>query len=238
MDLKKDIIPRIWFYRLIKLIASGGIIYLIWSATTTVDEYNTFFEDESTVERFEFDGLSFHRQTILRGEEEELVRYVTVSDLSYEAAEEVRQSILESNFGDTKMIGLQSAPSFFIQKEQRAFWQQFIYQKIFLFFGGLAALMGLLIVWADLNFKQESKLFTKEVKYLIYITFFGVYAYALLDTFMYGKMIHFLNKEFSLGESLVGGSLTEMTFLGVALLILAGAIQKAIPIQKEQELTV
>lgn len=238
MDLKKDIIPRIWFYRLMKLFASACIVYFIWQATSTVDDYNAFFEDESTVERFEFDGLSFHRQTISRGEEEQLVRYVTVSDLSYEAAEQVRQSILESNFGDTKMIGLQSAPSFLIRKEQRAFWQQFIYQKIFLFFGGLAALMGLLIVWADLNFKQESKLFTKEVKYLIYITFFGMYAFTFIDSFMFGKMIHFLNKEFYLGESLIGGSITEMTFIGAALLILVIAIEKAIPIQQEQELTV
>ena len=238
MDLTKDIIPRIWFYRLMKLFASTSIIYFIWQATSTVDEYNAFFDDESTVERFEFDELTFQRETILRGEEEQLVRYITVSNLSYEPEDEIRQEILQSNFGYTKITGLQSAPSFIIRKEQRSFWQKFMYQKIFLFFGGLAAFMGMVIVWVDLNYKQEAKLFTKEIKYLIYGTFFGVYAFTFIDAFMYGRMIHFLNKEFYLGESLIGGAFTEMTFIGAALLILVIAIEKAIPIQQEQDLTV
>ena len=238
MDLKKDIIPRIWFYRLMKLFASACIVYFIWQATSTVDDYNTFFEDESNVERVDFDGLSFHRQTISRGGEEQLIRYVTVSDLSYEAAEEVRKSMLESNFGDTKMVGLQSAPSFLIRKEQRVFWQQFIYQKIFLFFGGLAGVVAIMLAIIDISSKNKGALFSKEFYRLLTGLTIGLYVFGFINQFMYGRMINFLNTEFSLSESLFRGFANWYIFLGLGLTFLLIALQKAIPNQQEQELTV
>lgn len=68
--------------------------------------------------------------------------------------------------------------------------------------------------------------------------FFLIFAGFIIKAVLYGRMIHFLNNEYYLSESLTGGISQEFVFLSVAFLFIIIFLERAVPLQKEQDLTV
>jgi magnesium-transporting ATPase (P-type) len=238
MDMKKDIIPAAKFNLLIKVILVLFIILMSWFSYTEYTTFDDYLNNDESELSYEFEDLSFKMDSVQKGSQEKMIRFVTLKELSYLAPEQEQDQILSTNSGYTKMTGLESHPSFIIRDEHTSFWRsQYILLNI-LKFGGFIGFLIFSLLFAGVNFQQNRKFFTSEVKNLIYWLGFGVYAYFFLEMILYGRMILFLNEEFYLVEHIVGGDSEELLWLGIALIIAASFIEKAIPMQQEQDLTV
>lgn len=241
MDIKKNFKTqnmRIFSW----VICIPTIVIMMWSIFTSIGELNKLLDYstpsvEKIVSDFEINNLKLTKTTINKTEIEKTYIYVTTKDLSYLASKTDQSKTISTNFGFTKMIGLESYPSFLVTEKHESFWRFQFYLEIIFNYGGFALLFLILFIYSEVNFKQERKLFTKEIKWVfvgLSGTFLGAYFIELL---LYGRMIYFLNTEFYLGESLVGGS-QYLLNLGIIFLFLSILIDKAIPMQEEQELTV
>jgi len=122
--------------------------------------------------------------------------------------------------------------------EHRSFWKSQYILNILLYAGSIIGFMIIGLFFVEYQFKQQQKLFTKEIKLLVAGLCFGTYLIFFLNIILYGRMISFLNSEFYLGESLVGGIENGLLLLGLTLTFLLVFLERAIPIQREQDLTV
>lgn len=238
MDLTKDIIPKKQFYLAIQLLMLASIIMMGWFTYLEYKNFDEFMLNDRKESSFEANDLIFRSDSVQQGTQSKLVRYVTVKELSYPATEQQEDQILNQNFGYATMTGLESYPSFMIRNEHTSFWQSQYTLSIALKYGGHVGFMIFVIVFVAVNFKQDQKIFTKEKKYLIYGLSMGLFAYFFLEMVLYGRMILFLNEEFYLGEHIVGGVSEPLLWLAMALTIFVTYIEKGIPMQEEQDLTV
>ncbi len=225
-----------------RVLSIPAFIALIWAIFVNLNEFNSLLDtsiqpDAGIIIDYEIGHLKLNKVKASTDTEEAYV-YVTYKGISYLAPQENQTEELSTNFGFTKMTGLESYPSFLVIEKHKAFWKSQFYLEILFRYAGFAVIFITMLVFSELNFKQNNKLFTKEVKwglggfmFVIYGAYFGGY-------FLYGRMILFLNKEFYLGESIVGGGSQELLFMGTILLFLFIVFERAIPIQKEQDLTV
>lgn len=225
------------------IVCIPAIAIMIWSIFASISDFNELLDHSAPpvakiVNDFEINNLKLTKTTITEAEAEKTVVYVTTKELSYLASKADQNKIISPNFGFTKMTGLESYPSFLITKKHEGFWKFQFYLEIIFKYGGLIFLFLILFIYSEINFKQERKLFTKEIKWVfagLCFAFLGAYFIELL---LYGRMIYFLNTEFYLGESLVGGGSQYLLNLGIVFLFLIIFIEKAIPIQEEQDLTI
>jgi magnesium-transporting ATPase (P-type) len=238
MDMKKDIIPADKFDLLIKVMLILFIFLMSWVSYTEYATFNDYLKNDKSELTYEFDDLTFKLDSLQKSPQKEVIRFVTLKELSYSASEQQQDQILSSNFGHTKMTGLESHPSFIIRDEHTSFWRSQYILLNALKFGGYIGFLIFTLLFANINFQQNRKFFTSEIRSLIYWLSFGVFAYFFLEMILYGRMILFLNEEFYLGEHIVGGGSEELLWLGIALIIAVSFIEKAIPMQNEQDLTV
>lgn len=238
MDIKKDLIPTNKFNLLLKIALALFIILMSWFSYTEYLTFNDFLKNDGNELTYEFDNLIFNIDSVQKGSQKEMIRLVTLKELSYPASEQEQSEILSRNVGLTKIMGLQSHPSFIIRDEHTQFWRsQYILLNV-LKFGAYIGFLIFSFLFAGINIQQKRKFFTSEIRNLVYWLGFGVFAYFLLELILYGRMILFLNKEFYLGEHIVGGDSEELVWLGLVLIIVVIFIEKAIPMQQEQDLTV
>lgn len=219
------------------------IIVMTWAFYTSISDVNRLMNAsvppiEGIENKFEIKKLKLTKTTIPSGNGEKTVLFVTTKELSYLASKSQQLEIISTNYGFAKMSGLESPPSFLVLDKYKTFWKSQFYFEIIFRYGGLTFFFGLIFLLVELNFNQGKKLFTKEVKRVIYGLIFSIYGAFFLEAFLYGRMINFLNKEFYLGESLTGGFSQELLILATALLFLTIFIEKGVPIQNDQDLTV
>ncbi|MDZ7808436.1 MAG: hypothetical protein U5K71_15190 [Gracilimonas sp.] len=164
--------------------------------------------------------------------------YISVTDLSYRPLNYKSTEILSMASENTKILGLLSHPSFLVKEADLPFWKsQFQLIIGFTVFGWLI-LIGFLIGMAITITRQQQKLFTREIYHWVLGLYFLIFAGFLAHPILYGRMIHFLNTEFYFGEPLTSGiSVEPVLGLGI-LLFLIIFLEKAIPMQNEQDLTV
>ena len=68
--------------------------------------------------------------------------------------------------------------------------------------------------------------------------FWLIFTGGVIKALLYGRMAHFLNSEYYLGESLTAGISNEYVLLLVVFLWIIVFLERAVPMQKEQELTI
>lgn len=238
MDLTKDIIPQKYFYGLLFAFLGFSMIGIIWLGFTEVETFDQLF-DASEVDAGETIVYSIGPLTLSKTNvDDTLYTYVSVSDLSYTPSPSKKADILSSSLANTKMLGLYSHPSFMINAEERSFWRSQFYLHMGFTFGSLFIFMAFILGFSIINIKQKQKLFTKEVYRWVYGFYFMIIAGFIIYPIIYGRMIYFLNAEFYLGETLTSGIADEPLFALGILIFLIIFLQKAIPMQKDQDLTV
>lgn len=217
-----------------------GVTWAIYSSTSA---FNNIMDIsippvDGIENKFEIGNLKLTKASIPLGNSKKTVVYVTTKELTYLASTPEQIQTISTNYGFSKMTGLESYLSFVVLDKHKAFWSSQFYLEILFKYVGLTVFMGLLFLFVEINFRQGKKLFTKEVKWIIYGLIFSIYGAYFLGAFLYGRMIHFLNKEFYLVESLTGGLSQELLILATVLLFLIIFVEKGIPIQNDQDLTV
>lgn len=240
IDLQISDRKNLIFTRVLAFIFIPG---MIWGIFTSIEEFNLMMDKSSApVEyienRFEIGNLKLTKTQVDLTGDSKIVLYVTSKDLQYTASNSKQQEIISSNFGFTKMTGLESFGSFLVSEENESFWISQFYLEIIFRYRGLTLIFTLLFFYAEVNIRQGKKLFTKEIKWFLLALYGLVFFAYLIKAFLYGRMILFLNRNYSIGESVVGGLSQELFWLLIPLLFLIIFIEKAIPIQQEQDLTV
>jgi hypothetical protein len=238
MDLTKDIIPQKYFQRIMIAIICLLPIGILWSGLEELKEFKSTFEanelDVGEVLNYTVEPLSLTKVNF----ENTIYTYVSVTDLSYRPPNAETAEILASASEYSKILGLLSHPSFLVKDSDLPFWRSQFYLKIGLDFLGWFLFIGVLIGLSITNFMQKQKLFTAEVYRWVFGLYFLIFAGFLAHPILYGRMIHFLNKEFNLGEPLTSGIASESLLALGILFFLIIFLQKAILIQKDQDLTV
>mgnify|MGYP003677148343 CR=1 FL=1 len=238
MDLQKDIIPKEKFQKLIIAIMLAFPILIVWDGINELKEFNSVFNAEKIKSgetlNYTMEPLSITKINL----DDTTYTYVSVTDLSYRPPNHKTAEILSSAPYYTKTLGLLSHPSFIVKTSDLTFWRTQFRLLIGLNVFGWLILISFLIGMSITNFRQEQKLFTKELYRWVFALYFLIFAGFLAHPILYGRMIHFLNSEFYLGEQLTSGISQEPLFaLGILFFVIV-LIQKAIPIQNDQDLTV
>lgn len=238
MDLQKDIIPQEHFQKLMIAITFVFPILITWNGINELKEFNSVFNAEK-VKAGETLNYTMEPLSITKINLDETTHiYVSVTDLAYRPPNPKTQEILTSALENTKTHGLLSHPSFLVKKSDLAFWQSQFHLLIGLNVFGWFIIISFLIGISITNIKQEQKLFTKELYRWALALYFLIFAGFLAHPILYGRMIHFLNTEFYLGEKLTSGISPEpLLVLGILFFVII-FLQKGIPIQNDQDLTV
>ena len=238
MDLQKDIIPKEKFQKMMVFILCLFPIIFIWTGIKELTDINTIFQadDIEAGEVVTYTLEPLHLTKIhLDGT---VYTYVSVTDLSYRPPNSKATDILSSAPEYTKVLGLLSHPSFMVKASHLDFWKAQFYLQIALKFLGWILFVGFLIGISITNIKQQQKLFTREIYRWVLGLYFLIFAGFIAYPILYGRMIHFLNTEYNLGEPLTSGIATKpLLGLGILFFVII-FLQRAIPIQNEQDLTV
>ncbi|MDZ7658952.1 hypothetical protein [Fodinibius sp.] len=135
------------------------------------------------------------------------------------------------------IYGLWGYPSFLVSPDDLSFWRSQLYLQILFYFGGLAIIGIFFILFYELNYRKDNKLFVPAIKNVILglsILFSGG---AILKWGLDFRLYNFLNDQFYFGEPLPPID-NNMIFLGGTLLFTAIILQRAVELQKEQDLTI
>ncbi len=239
--LTEDLIPKSVFQKIL----IGGLMlmtaFIIYSSYQEFQSFKTIFEDEKIDLEIGTYEIGYLRVTKLNVTEEESPvsrRFITVIGLSYPTTIDEQIEKIQHNSDKVKLSGLVSHPSFLISDENESFWKSQFYWIMFLFGAGPTLASLLFVVFTVLMVKQKEKLFTKEIKYGIHTFFWLIMGGLVFNSILFGRMIYFLNNNYGLGEKLTAGISNELLTLATALLVLIVFIERAIPIQEEQDLTV
>lgn len=238
MDLQKDIIPQEHFQKLMIAIMFVFPILIAWNGVNELKEFNSVFNANEIKAgetlNYTMEPLSITKINL----DDTIYTYVSVTDLTYQPSNSKAKEILSSVPGYSKILGLLSHPSFLVKKSDLTFWRSQFHLLIGLNVFGWFILISFLIGISITNIKQEQKLFTKELYRWALALYFLIFAGFLAHPILYGRMIHFLNTEFYLGEKLTSGISPEpLLVLGILFFVII-FLQKGIPIQNDQDLTV
>ncbi len=238
MDLQNDFIPKERFQKMMALLMCLLPVILIWSGLEELNKLHATFEAEiieaGEVINYTLEPLSITKVNV----DNTIYTYVSVTDLSYRPSDTQISDLLSSANKHIKTLGLLSHPSFIVEDSDIAFWKSQFYLQIGLDFLGWFLFIGVLIGLSVTNVLQQQKLFTTEVYRWVLGLYFLIFAGFIAHPILYGRMIHFLNSEYFLGESLTSGfEQGPLIVLGI-LFFLIIFLQRAIPIQNEQDLTV
>jgi hypothetical protein len=241
MDWQSNFMKEHTFRWLVLGLMGSFVLFTIGAGISQLQSIHSVFEDSlpagQQTASIEIGGLTLTKASIDTSEQSQTVQYVTVKDLNYTPSKEERTKILKSNRGLTRMTGLMGHPSFLVNKDNQ-FWKSQFYLEWGFQFGGLLVLGVLLIVITEINFRQNKKLFTKEIKRLFFGLFFLIFTGLVIEAVLYGRVMHFLNNQYYLGESLTGGISTEYVFLLAVFFWIITFFERAVPMQQEQDLTV
>jgi len=241
MDWKSNFIKENHFRWLVLGLMGSLVLFTIWAGIKELQTFQSVWDDSFPAEKqtnsYEIGNLTLTKTSIDTSGQSQTVRYVTVKDLHYTPSKEQRTNVLKTNKGLTKIMGLMGHPSFLINNDE-GFWKSQFYLEWGFRFGGWLIIGSLLIVITEINFRQNKKLFTKEIKQLFFGMFWLIFTGGLIKALLYGRMIHFLNNEYYLGKSLTGGISNEFVWLSVIFLWIILIFERTIPMQKEQDLTI
>jgi len=238
MDLQKDLIPKKHFQKLLVGFMCFTAIFIIWSGIDELNSFHSVFDADEVKAgetlNYTMEPLSFTKVNL----DGTTYTYISVTDLSYRPLNHKATEILSSALENTKALGLLSHPSFLVKEADLPFWKSQFQLTIGLTVFGWVIFIGFLIGMSITITRQQQKLFTREIYHWVLGLYFLIFAGFLVHPILYGRMIHFLNTEFYLGEPLTSGISPEpMLGLGV-LLFLVIFLEKAVPMQNEQDLTV
>jgi len=239
--LTGDLIPKSVFKKMFIGFLSLTVLLIMYNGYNEVQNFLSVF-DEFTIEEqqrvtYEIGYLQITKINEGTANGQKSNRFVTIKGLSYPATtnEQLRE-IGES--GNRLIPALVSHPSFIVTDRNEPFWKSQFYWLLFLYGAGPVIAGVLFAGLAVLMVKQKERLFTKEIKYGIHAFFWLIMGGFFLNGILFGWMIHFLNNNYGLGERLTAGISNELLTLATAILFLIVFIERAIPIQEEQDLTV
>jgi len=205
---------------------------------------NQFFDasvaPNNKLESIETNNLKMTKIEVEQGDNTRIDRYVSVLSISRPALYNEQVQILQKADQIKPISDLTGHPSFLIHEKHETFWISQLLMLHLFSSGGALLYFILSISFAWIYFREGEKYFTRDIKRIIHGFCLLVLAGFVIYTFLYGRLAYFLNKEFNMNESLLSG-LSEMNdwmFLLLAVLFLYAFIEKAIPIQEEQDLTV
>lgn len=218
----------------------GAGFFIIWEGVADYQKFNRIFQNEHNAEsnlaEIEMFNLSF--STFQLEESGEFYRYVTLKSLSSSAPQEVKASLLSQSNSNQPIKGLSGSPSFLINEKHMQFWKS--HYTLLLIFKYSAWIFFCLFsgIFGYLNLKQDDKLLTREIQRLfgtsLFVFFIGYFVFEFLNN----RTITFLNEQFNLSEPIGIFSSLEMYFVLMLLIIIYSLVNKAIPVQEEQDLTV
>jgi hypothetical protein len=241
MDWQSNFMKENHFRWLVLGLMSWLVLFLIWGGISELQSFHSVFDDSpqanEKINSFDIGDLALTKTSINTNGESKNVRYVTVKDLNYNPSHKEGSDILKENNGNTIMMGLMGHPSFLV-KADKEFWKSQFYLEWGFRFGGWLILIIFLIVITEVNFQQNKKLFTTKIKRLFSGLFFLIFAGFIIKAVLYGRMILFLNNNYYLGEPLTGGVSNEYVFLLAVFLWIIVFFERAVPMQKEQDLTI
>jgi len=205
---------------------------------------NQFFDasvaPNNKLESIETNNLKMTKIEVEQGGNTRIDRYVSVLSISRPALYNEQVQILQKADQIKPISDLTGHPSFLIQEKHEPFWKSQILMLHLFSSGGALFFVILSVAFAWIYFREGEKYFTRDIKRVIHGFFLLVLAGIVIYTFLYVRLAYFLNNEFNMYESLHSGisEMYEWTFLLLAVLFLYAFIEKAIPIQEEQDLTV
>lgn len=138
---------------------------------------------------------------------------------------------------DRTIYGLRGNPSFLVSQDDLSFWRSQFYLQILFYYGGLFIIGILYMVYYEINYRKDNKLFVPAIKNVILSLSLLFSGGAILKWALDFRLFNFLNGQFYLGESLPPID-NNLILLGVALLFTAIILQRAVELQKEQDLTI
>lgn len=166
--------------------------------------------------------------------------YATVSNINKQTpSPQLDAAIINLNDRQQNraIYGLQGYPSFMVKQDDLSFWQSQFYLQILFYFGGMFIVGILYILYYEINYRKDNKLFVPEIKNVIlsfsYLFSFG----AILKWGLDFRLFNFLNDQFYLGEPTPPIS-TWMIIVGAIMLFMAIVLQRAVKLQDEQDLTI
>jgi len=239
--LTKDLIPKTVFQKLFIGFISLTVLLIIYNGYNEFQNFLSVFNEFTIEEKqrvtYEIGYLQITKINEVKANGQKSNRFVTIKGLSYPAS--TNEQLREIGGSDNRFItGLVSHPSFKVTDTNESFWKSQFYWLIFLYGAGTSIASLLFAGLAVLMVKQKERLFTKEIKHGIHAFFWLIMGGFILKGILFGRMIHFLNNNYGLGEKLTAGISNELLTLATAILILIVFIERAIPIQEEQDLTV
>lgn len=135
------------------------------------------------------------------------------------------------------IYGLQGHPSFLVSQQDLSFWRSQFYLQLLFYYGGLVIIGILYMLYYEINYRKDNKLFIPAIKNVILSLSFLFSGGGILKWGLDFRLFNFLNDQFYLGEPSPPIN-TTMIYLGVALLFMGIIMQRAIKLQQEQDLTI
>ena len=241
--LTKDFIPQPLFQKMFIGIAVLLLLFILYNGFQEVSTFNPLFAgddefSESTTDDFEIGFLTLSRVNHQQDNSSASSRIVTVTGLTHRTPHLVMSAEIEQAGSVGTLPGLFSHPSYLITTANEAFWKQQFYFLLLFYFGGFVLIGCLFIVIAYDLYRQKQRIFTKKMQNIVYGLFALFMGGYILHAVIYGRMIHYLNTNHALGESLTAGVSQEMFTISIFLFLIIVLFERAIPIQSEQDLTV
>lgn len=165
--------------------------------------------------------------------------YVSVTNLNRQTpSPQLDNTLLNLNERQQCTIyGLQGYPSFLVSQEDIPFWRSQFFLQILFYYGGLFLIGIFLMLFYEINYLKENKLFVPAIKNVILSLSILFSGGAILKWGLDFRLINFLNNEFYLREP--SPPITDnMILLGGILLFTAIILQYAVALQQEQDLTI
>ena len=228
-------------YLLWGMISGMGIltIYSVWEAIDTHQTFNSIITNEHRFAQEEkLDLLNLRLTTLPADTPGESLNYVTVTGLLYSMDHNEKLGKIENTDANTQIAALEYNPSFLVREGHDNFWKTQFTWYLLLHSGGWLAFCLFTLAFVYFIWKQDNKLLTKEIQWIVTGAFFICLIGDLVYHFLNHRLINFLNGEFQLSESVgtLSSGGTSMIYIG--LLLAFAIISKAVPVQEEQDLTV
>jgi len=135
------------------------------------------------------------------------------------------------------IYGLRGYPSFLVLQDHLAFWQSQFYLQIIFYYGGIVIIGIFFILFYEINYRKDNKLFVPAIKNVILSLSILFSSGAILKWVLDFRLLNFLNSQFYLGEPSPPID-NVLVLLGSVLLFTAIILQRAVALQKEQDLTI
>lgn len=175
MDWKSNFMKENTFRWLVRGLMGLFVLFTIWAGITELQTFQSVWNESppagNQTSLFEIGNLTLTKTSLDTSVQSQTVRYVTVKDLHFTPSQKERATILKTNPGISKIMGLMGHPSFLIDKDE-GFWKSQFYLEWGFRLGGWLVLGILFIVITKINFRQNKKLFTNKIKRLFFGLFF------------------------------------------------------------------